>query len=431
MVWRALGNPRVTVSMVRKLFYDSFVAGKTFPWVGDEFAVKYGRRSLCPIAPGSRFPGMAEAGIAVYGLVPIPVCMTDGHPTMIQCLVVDDLFPAYIDEQAKRIDMVIGADYYIRTQIGTASLPKNPAFAFRDLLPSKPAHLRYIHGTIVMDICEHIQNPLGQTFDPIVRERRKQSFGQSHEKKLVLTPIQQAEIRRKTAVLEARLAEEGREGTGGSIHQGISIAFAYQSCLNRSMDLTTGGKLLTYIACAAGTSYCHELAYYIFDRRDLICAGLAIYYALRLRANNGYYFESIKINTTSNLLVEDMTNNVAIWERYSYCDLEGEPIPNRAMYAFLHEYVRKEHVFVYYAAVGKTDACQKVACYLTNEANELALDGAVYKTDMNPLTERDRAKPVKKPLLSRLPAKTIVIEDAACQMMDPPVCLRFKTCEFM
>ncbi|RPA88249.1 hypothetical protein BJ508DRAFT_300603 [Ascobolus immersus RN42] len=424
--WLAIENRFVVMSLIRKDFYELKVVGKVFPWVGDLFNLKYTKSSIVQIAPGSRFRGLDGAGIVVHGMVPIPVCLTEGHPTMIKCLVVDELFPGV--PCGAPIEMVIGADYFINTQIGTASLPKSPTWHLRNIIPRKPAAVRIQNGIMAIDICEHMQLPFGQNFNPVEREFRKRSVGKSHDPNARLTQAQKDEIVRKVQDLEARLALEGREGDGASIHQGLSIAFAYQSCLNRSMDLTTAGKLLTFIASSAGTRYCNEMAYYVHDRRDLVCAGLAIYYALRLRSKNGFYFETLKINTTSSILVDDMTKNVQTWHRSNYCLPNGDPIPARAMYAFLVEYARLENITVLYALVGKSEACQKVACYLTTKANELALDGAVYKTDMGDLTEKDKLK--QKTMLSKNGHRAIVIENGGCQLLDAPLGLRFKTYEF-
>lgn len=147
-----------STSFVRKAFYDNFVLNRTFPLIGD-MDVSYDDQSMIPVHPfepacftgklKNKIFNMVDYGFKIYGAVPIPVCWENKHPTLINCLVVDDIFPQ--SQFGKHIDVLVGTDYL-----------KNCGLDFRvvyekggliPILSPYPSLLRLEDTALTMNVC--------------------------------------------------------------------------------------------------------------------------------------------------------------------------------------------------------------------------------------------------------------------------------------
>ncbi|RPA82322.1 hypothetical protein BJ508DRAFT_375801 [Ascobolus immersus RN42] len=143
---------------VRKSFYDKFVLGRTFPLIGD-MDVSYDADSMVPLHPLKpvTFTGrlknkdfdMSEFGFKFYGAVPIPLCWEGKHPALVNCLVVEDIFPQ--SQFGKHIDVLVGTDYLKNSPLDFRAVYEKGGLI--PILSPNPSLLRLEDTTLTINIC--------------------------------------------------------------------------------------------------------------------------------------------------------------------------------------------------------------------------------------------------------------------------------------
>lgn len=353
------------LALVRRSFYEREIAGKSFPWVGNQRLV-FGKNAIIKREAGQdiRFSPNLEFGVTSLAVLP---CVFGGqHPILVQCLLVDDLFPAQ---------------------------------------PGVAGHIKAVFGREVLSALKATYSSIDR--DIVYTFQNKRSF-----------------VKLRNVTLDVHVdgacLNNGQENPAA----GVGLYFGPNSCFNQP---STYHNALTDWSMK-GSQY--EVGEGVLQKKvssqraEIVSTLLAIFRCWKLRETRGYYFRRLRINTDSQYVVNAFNDWIPNkWLHNDWMNAKGKPVENEDLFQVLwrvatdmgDEEVLSDPVAVIIRHVPRTE---------NSEADKLAKAGAEAARVQGQVPKASDILPVTGPVASSPGAACILEVDAAhCMVMGVPRCI--------